>query len=43
MKKSQPLHQNKEFNWDDVIEMIERMKLDGNVTPSQLVEQPRPL
>jgi hypothetical protein len=27
---------------DDVIERIERLNLDGNATPSQLMEQPRP-
>ena len=31
-----------EVQFDDVIERIERLNLDGNATPSQSVEQPKP-
>jgi hypothetical protein len=31
-----------EVQLDDVIERIEKLRLDENSTPSQLVEQPRP-
>jgi hypothetical protein len=31
-----------EVQLDNVIKRIERLNLDGNATPSQLVEQPRP-
>jgi hypothetical protein len=31
-----------EFQLDNVIKRIERLNLDGNATPSQSIEQPRP-
>jgi hypothetical protein len=41
MKKFPPLHQP-EVHLDDVIERIEKLRLDENLAPSQLAEQPGP-